>query len=1096
MFITQFIRNKKTEDVITDEFSSDNILLMTFDLSQAGQGHLKAELVKPQASTIACRCHVHELNNQEYLIQYIPSEPGRYQLRLLFNNQLVQGKTIDTDVYSLLPPPIPPSTLSSFPLVHIQKISPNDIPRVGDDICLEIITEKSDIRGQISCNGVTVPCKLVQTKDTHIWNLKFRPYVVGTHKIYLLHNGIPIMSSPYLIQVKDSNDKHLLSGLTNTPCVIQIHTKSTSNSQIRAVVLLDTVQIPSTMTIINDNLIRINFTPKEPGFYLVNISNRDKPITGSPFSIRIERSDVVQVTGKCFHRLRLNDLGIFRIHCHGQRGLIKAKIYNLSVGNRSDIGQVIAFQLLEPYEQLLQFPSQIFFTSLTILLTARLRLTQERIRNLTLEEDNGYATVLFQLFEIPPQMPTNEQIINALRNLIDKQILNLFDPNRRMLHAICGSLVVGPKGESVNVKLFPQANGDYMGEFTPKKIGQHRIDITFGNVPIQGSPLFTEVYNPLQVRLGPMPKEIFTGVEHTFDIMMDNAGCAPLEISIISSSGLNVPFKINDATKVTKVHFTPIESGLHTLNAKFGSDIIPGTPLKMMVTNGRMVTAYGNGIHHALHETETTFMIDTKELLGDLKVYMEGPNSIIHPTMDRINNSLVKIIYKPVDVGFLNILVKWNGKDIINSPFKALVTNPERIRIVGGLQALFDAQNRMRVITNEEKKICFDTSQAGPGTLKADIQGADNGSIPLRIDQQGHVSTLNFTARREGEYDLTITHASIPLPNMPIRVVAISASSEPLKVGIYGRGSYEARVNEEVEFFIDASRAPHTSSSKLVVRLTGKQTDIDVRIRQIEKNRNIFICSYKPTVPGIYLLSIIWAEQQIRGSPFKVNVLPNTNNNHAAERVICSGDGLRIGILGKESKCSIDTRTTEPGELTVFCQGMNKKATCRLFDHRNGTFSLFIKPEESGKHVLTIKYNATNVPGSPFTVKVSGPLDANKVRVSGPGIEHGVLSTFQSHFICETKGAGAGQLTVKIRGPKGAFRVEMQREHLQDRTIVCRYNPTESGDYIISVKWSGEHVYGSPFHTHIFQTQEELEHCRQELNEYQLDKQQPANPKV
>jgi hypothetical protein len=29
-----------------------------------------------------------------------------------------------------------------------------------------------------------------------------------------------------------------------------------------------------------------------------------------------------------------------------------------------------------------------------------------------------------------------------------------------------------------------------------------------------------------------------------------------------------------------------------------------------------------------------------------------------------------------------------------------------------------------------------------------------------------------------------------------------------------------------------------------------------------------------------------------------------------------------------------------------------------------------------------------------------------KVRVSGPGIEHGILSTFQSHFICETKGAG------------------------------------------------------------------------------------------
>lgn len=37
----------------------------------------------------------------------------------------------------------------------------------------------------------------------------------------------------------------------------------------------------------------------------------------------------------------------------------------------------------------------------------------------------------------------------------------------------------------------------------------------------------------------------------------------------------------------------------------------------------------------------------------------------------------------------------------------------------------------------------------------------------------------------------------------------------------------------------------------------------------------------------------------------------------------------------------------------------------------------------------------------------------------GPGIEHGVLAIFQSRFICDTRGAGAGQLTVRVRGPKG-----------------------------------------------------------------------------
>lgn len=58
----------------------------------------------------------------------------------------------------------------------------------------------------------------------------------------------------------------------------------------------------------------------------------------------------------------------------------------------------------------------------------------------------------------------------------------------------------------------------------------------------------------------------------------------------------------------------------------------------------------------------------------------------------------------------------------------------------------------------------------------------------------------------------------------------------------------------------------------------------------------------------------------------------------------------------------------------------------------------------------------------------------------------------------------------------GAFRVEMQRESQKDRTILCKYDPTEPGDYRLEVKWSGEHVPGSPFMVMIFDTQEELNH--------------------
>jgi len=55
---------------------------------------------------------------------------------------------------------------------------------------------------------------------------------------------------------------------------------------------------------------------------------------------------------------------------------------------------------------------------------------------------------------------------------------------------------------------------------------------------------------------------------------------------------------------------------------------------------------------------------------------LNGPNSVIKNTLERTHDNLFKVTYVPVEVGFVNISIKWNGKDIVNSPFKAAVTNP------------------------------------------------------------------------------------------------------------------------------------------------------------------------------------------------------------------------------------------------------------------------------------------------------------------------------------------------------------------------------------------------------------------------------------
>lgn len=128
-------------------------------------------------------------------------------------------------------------------------------------------------------------------------------------------------------------------------------------------------------------------------------------------------------------------------------------------------------------------------------------------------------------------------------------------------------------------------------------------------------------------------------------------------------------------------------------------------------------------------------------------------------------------------------------------------------------------------------------------------------------------------------------------------------------------------------------------------------------------------------------MSIIWSDKDIHGSPFRIHVLPNPKNDHPASQIICTGDALRMGIVGKEMKCLIDTRSVGAGELTVYCQGPSKTALCRLDDHRNGTCTLFIKPEESGKHLLTIQYNGEDIPGSPYTIQVNNKPDSSEYNI-------------------------------------------------------------------------------------------------------------------
>lgn len=200
----------------------------------------------------------------------------------------------------------------------------------------------------------------------------------------------------------------------------------------------------------------------------------------------------------------------------------------------------------------------------------------------------------------------------------------------------------------------------------------------------------------------------------------------------------------------------------------------------------------------------------------------------------------------------------------------------------------------------------------------------------------------------------------------------------------------------------------------------------------------------------------------------------------SSRKSYCKFQGDALGQYGayvhQWMKFWIDTNGQGEGPLYIRCCGPTEDCEVKIYDNQDGTYDIQIYPKEVGRHELHVSWGKRVVHGSPFIIQVGQAPDPSQVFAYGPGLEHGRLESFQGNFLVETKGAGPGVLKIRIHGPKGAFKVEMYRNGLQEKRLIgVRYNPNECGRYTVNVKWADQHIPGSPFEIHIVDTQQEYD---------------------
>ncbi|XP_066452675.1 filamin-B isoform X4 [Eleutherodactylus coqui] len=523
---------------------------------------------------------------------------------------------------------------------------------------------------------------------------------------------------------------------------------------------------------------------------------------------------------------------------------------------------------------------------------------------------------------------------------------------------------------------------------------------------------------------------------------------------VIMPSGKSAPADIVDNKDGTvSVRYLPTETGLHELHIKCNGTHIPESPLQFYVNypNTGSVSAYGPGLSYGVANKPATFTIVTEDAgEGGLDLAIEGPSKAEISCIDN-KDGTCSVTYLPTLPGDYSILVKYNDTHIAGSPFIAKITD--------------DSRRRSQVKLGSTADFLLDINETDLSQLTASIKapsGHDEPCILKRLPNN-HIG-ISFIPREVGEHLVSIKKNGRHVPNSPISIMVYQSEiGDASKVKVYGPGLTDGRTYEMSDFVVDTREAGYGGLS-LAVEGPSK---VDIQTEDLDDGT----CqvSYCPTEPGIYIISIKFADEHVPGSPYTAKV---TGEGRVKESITRRRKAPSVATVGGICELNLKIPEIDMRELSAEVSSPSGRTDdAEIVDLGHNTCCVRFIPQEMGVHTVSVKYRGEHVPGSPFQFTV-GPLGeggAEKVKAGGPGLERGEAGN-PAEFSIWTREAGAGGLSIAVEGPSKA---EIAFEDRKDGSCGVSYVVQEPGDYEVIIKFNDEHIPQSPFMVPIIATSDD-----------------------
>ena len=461
------------------------------------------------------------------------------------------------------------------------------------------------------------------------------------------------------------------------------------------------------------------------------------------------------------------------------------------------------------------------------------------------------------------------------------------------------SVAHGPSSD-IKVKIV-QHHGQFKASFTPVEAGAYEVFVDYAGVSTPGSPFTLNVVDPSKCQLlGDMPTVIQTGSMEEFILKTRGAGPGALAFSCSSSSVVTCDI-VNQGSDTYSVHLSGTRVGVVEVSLLWGGFSLPYFPIRVSVCDATLCKMLGHVVatRSANVGEPVTFAV-THLQAGEatLSATIDGPTAKCNVVeIVETNPSTHEVRFIPWELGEHTINVKWGAQTIPDSPIHINIgiggSSKPLIAVGPGLKSAIVGKEGVFTIISGQLLSGLHTS----GALKVAVSGIQVSADVNVLDNNNGCYTVKYVPPFPGAYLVSIVLDDKNASGGPFKVNAY-LGPDASKCRAYGN-AFARNANlfsgNLISFSVDAKDGG--GNGKLKVEVQGPQ-GFQASGYVTDEGNGQYLVKCNTVDQGWHLVSVLWSEQHIPGSPFKLRVFPAPN----AAMVKAYGPGLVNGVLGDKGE--------------------------------------------------------------------------------------------------------------------------------------------------------------------------------------------------